>query len=224
MKKSYKLSPSTLKIFEDCPRCFWLHFNERVKRPRGIFPSLPSGIDKVLKKYFDSYRGKDVLPEELSGLEIGTKLFEDSDLLNKWRSINKGVRWKDDKGNTVMGLLDDLLEREEKLIVLDYKTRGFPLKEDTASYYKTQLGIYTFLLNKNGYDTEDHGYLLFYHPKKVENSSLISFETDLVKVEVNIEDAENLIDDALKTLKGEMPEGSEDCEYCKWAEEVKEYL
>lgn len=224
MKKTYKLSPSTLRIFEECPRCFWLHFNEKIKRPAHPFPSLPSGIDKILKEYVDSYREKNTLPEELSGLEKGTKLFEDSELLKKWRGINKGVRWNDKKGNTIMGLLDDLLEKDGKLIVMDYKTRGFPLKEDTAEYSKTQLEVYTWLLSKNGYQTEDYSYLLFYRPKKVEGSKLISFETDLVKMDVSIDNAEKVIDDALKTLKGKIPKSSEDCEYCRWAEEVKDFF
>jgi xanthosine utilization system XapX-like protein len=52
--------------------------------------------------------------------------------------------------------------KNDRLIVLDYKTRGFPLKEDTAAHYQDQLDIYNFLLRKNGYRTEDYGYLLFY--------------------------------------------------------------
>ena len=39
------LSPSSLNLMKDCPRCFWVQFNKGIKRPNGIFPSLPSGID-----------------------------------------------------------------------------------------------------------------------------------------------------------------------------------
>ena len=49
MSKQVYLSPSALNVFNDCPRCFWLDKNKRMKQPRGIFPSLPSGMDKVLK-------------------------------------------------------------------------------------------------------------------------------------------------------------------------------
>jgi len=49
----YKFSPSKLNLVKDCPRCFWLEFNKKFRRPRGIFPSLPSGMDKILKNHFD---------------------------------------------------------------------------------------------------------------------------------------------------------------------------
>ena len=62
---SYKLSPSSLCLMEDCPRCFWLQFNKNIRRPNGIFPSLPSGMDRVLKAHFDSFRDKNELPSEL---------------------------------------------------------------------------------------------------------------------------------------------------------------
>src|SRR3989344_3937655 len=66
-----RLSPSTgLNLFRDCPRCFWLHYNKNVHRPRGIFPSLPGGMDLVLKDYFDQFRGS--LPPELEGKVRGT--------------------------------------------------------------------------------------------------------------------------------------------------------
>lgn len=222
MKKSYSISPSTLKIFEDCPRCFWLHFNKKIKRPAQIFPSLPSGVDKVLKEYYNSYRNENKLPPELSSLEKdNVKLFNDYEKLDEWRNFQKGLKWENKKGGFVRGALDDLLEKDNKLIVLDYKTRGYPLKEDTAGYYKMQLEVYTLLLNKNGYETEDYGYLIFYHPKQVESSRLILFDTDLVKVEVSVENAENFVNDAFKVLKGKIPESSEKCGFCKWA---KDYL
>jgi len=37
----------------ECPRCFWLQIVKNIKRPAGIFPSLPSGMDKILKVHFD---------------------------------------------------------------------------------------------------------------------------------------------------------------------------
>jgi len=221
-KDYYTLSPSTLNILEDCPRCFWLHFNENIRRPTFPFPSLPSGIDRVLKDYYDSYRAKKKLPPELEELR-GAKLYDDVEKLDEWRSFGKGLRWKDKKNNIIRGTIDDLLEKDGKLIVVDYKTRGFPLKEDTADYYKMQLHMYNFLLEKNGQKTHDYSYLIFYRPEKVRKSRIITFNTDLVKVETSAKDAEKFLKKALKTLKGDMPERSEECGYCKWAEENKTF-
>src|SRR3989344_674773 len=166
----YKLSPSSLSLMEDCPRCFWLAKHGVWKRPNGIFPSLPSGMDMILKTHFDGFRDEGQLPPELHKSECrknGCKLFKDSEKLKIWRSNLKGIRWEDGKGNILHGAVDNILTKGKKLIVLDYKTRGFPLKEDTPEHYKDQLDIYNFLLRKNGYETENYSFLLFYYPKEV---------------------------------------------------------
>ena len=54
----YELSRSRLEAFLKCPACFWLD------RVRGVkFPSIPAFLlntntDVLLKKDFDSYRGR----------------------------------------------------------------------------------------------------------------------------------------------------------------------
>ena len=73
----YKFSPSSLSLLKDCPRCFWLAFNKNIKRPAGIFPSLPSGMDKILKVHFDKFMEKGELPPELEELNGNVKLFDD---------------------------------------------------------------------------------------------------------------------------------------------------
>lgn len=216
----YKLSPSSLCMLEDCPRCFWLRFRKGVDRPRGIFPSLPSGMDKILKAHFDRFRDKGKLPPELVSEGVKAKLFDDVDLLKVWQSNFKGIRWEDSKGNILRGAVDNILVKGKKLIVLDYKTRGFALKEDTAAHYQHQLDIYNFLLRKNGYQTEDYGYLLFYIPDKVLKAGEVVFDTQLVKMKTNTKDAERLFKKGLKVLKGRMPKASEECEYCGYCKKL----
>ena len=212
---SYTLSPSSLSLLKECPKCFWLHFNKNIKRPNGIFPSLPSGMDRVLKAHFDSFRDKNELPPELKKLK-GVKLFNNIELLKTWRNNLKGVQYKDKDGNLIRGAVDNILEKGSKLIVLDYKTRGFPLKEDTAEHYQDQLDLYNFLLRKNEYKTENYAYLLFYHPDKVNAEGEILFNTDLVKMSISISNAEKIIKNALNILEISMPDSSEECEFCKW--------
>ena len=218
----YKFSPSSLSLLKDCPKCFWLAFNKDIKRPDSIFPSLPSGMDKVLKEHFDRFMKKEELPPELQE-ELGgqVKLFDDEELLKVWRSNFKGIQWIDKKGNLIHGAIDNLLRKGKKLIVLDYKTRGFPLKEDTHEHYQDQMDIYNFLLRKNGYETEDYTYLLFYHPNKVHENGDVDFHKDLIKIKVNIKNAEKILKDAVEVLEGEMPKAGEECGFCKWKEKVK---
>lgn len=178
-------------------------------------------MDMILKAHFDRFRDKGKLPPELKEIDGKTKLFDDVELLKVWRNNWKGIQWNDKAGNIFRGAVDNILKKGSKLIVLDYKTRGFPLKEDTAEHYRNQLDIYNFLLRKNGYKTEDYAYLLFYHPSEVNEEGDVVFNTDLVKMEISVKNAENIFKQALKVLKGRMPKASEECGYCRWVRDLK---
>ena len=162
---------------------------------------------------------KGKLPPELKIKDV--KLFNDEELLKIWRSNFKGIRYKDKKGNILRGAVDNLLKKKDKLIVLDYKTRGYPLKEDTHEHYQDQLDIYNYLLRKNKYKTEDYAYLIFYHPKEVNKKGYVIFNTDLIKMKIDTKNAEKIWKKAINVLEGPMPEPDEDCEFCKWVKEAK---
>lgn len=218
---NFNLSPSSLSLMEMCPRCFWLTQNKVWKRPQGIFPSLPSGMDGVLKAHFDRFMEKGILPPELCENDHcqDLKLFDDKEKLKIWRSNFKGVSWTDKKGNILHGAVDNILVKGKKLVVLDYKTRGFPCKENTHESYQNQVNIYNFLLRKNGYETEDYAFLLFYVPKHVTETGEVIFDTTLKKMDVNVKDAEKLFTNALELLNGECPEKG-----CEWCELIKNPL
>jgi hypothetical protein len=216
---AFKLSPSALNLMNECPRCFWMEKHGLWKRPSGVFPSLPSGMDQILKIHFDKFRDKGLLPPELcskgehcSSMKLFGSCDEEKSLLKNWRNNLKGIKWEDSEGNILFGAVDNLLVKDKKLLVLDYKTRGFALKEDTAEHYKHQLDIYNFLLNKNGYEVEDYGFLLFYIPKEVLETGEVIFETNLVKMEAHPKDAEKLFQQAIKLLNSDCPK--ESCEWC----------
>jgi RecB family exonuclease len=135
--------------------------------------------------------------------------------LSLWRNNRKGLKWEDQDGNILVGAVDNILQKEGRLIVLDYKTRGYPTKEDTHLHYQHQLNVYAFLLQKNGYQIEDYGFLLFYVPSKVLETGEILFDTELVKMAVNPKDAEKLFKEAIGCLNGDCPQTR-----CVWCERV----
>ena len=200
---------------KECPRCFWLTFHKIWKRPEGIFPSLPSGMDKILKEHFNKFMAKGLLPPELCNIREckDMKLFDDQELLAIWRSNFKGITYEDNEGNILKGAVDNILMKGKKLIVLDYKTRGYALKEDTAEHYQDQLDIYNFLLRKGGYQTEDYAFLLFYVPKEITDTGEIIFDKELVKMKINVKNAENIWKKALEVLNCDCPK--ESCEWCE---------
>src|SRR3989344_2538274 len=220
----HTLSPSSLKLLKECSRCFWLHFNKNIRRPTAIFPSLPSGMDRILKEHFDRFMNKGLLPPELKSLNGDVKLFDNKVLLTRWRDNFPGIQWIDDHHNKINCAIDNILQKGTKLIVLDYKTRGYPLKEDTASYNQDQLDIYNFLLRKNGYETEDYAYLLFYHPNCVHENGSVDFHTELVKMKTDVKNAENIINKALTTLKADIPQSDKKCGFCEYEQKKSPFI
>lgn len=209
-----KLSPSALNLFKECPRCFWLHHNKGIKRPEGIFPSLPSGIDKVLKAHFDKHRLKGEIPKELDLKDV--KLFDDIEKLKVWQNNFKGISYTDKDGNILHGAVDELLVKDSKIIVLDFKTRGFPCKDDTHEHYIDQLNIYNYLLRKNSHETEDYSYLMFFHPKEITERGTFVFNINLMKIPTDIKQAEKLWKAAIACLEGDEPAPKEECGFCNW--------
>jgi hypothetical protein len=215
-----KLSPSSMNLIEECPRCFWLQVVKKISRPSGAFPSLPSGVDRMLKEHFDRFRDNNELPPEIKESDCkDCKLFDDKEKLRVWRNNLKGLEYYDKENDVLLhGAVDNILIKGKKLIVLDYKTRGFALKEDTHHHYQDQLDIYNFLLRKNGYETEDYAYLLFYMPEMVLETGEFKFKNELIKMKVNVKHAEELFKRAVSIIKGEIPDKGKDCVFCNWRE------
>jgi len=70
-------------------------------------------------------------------------------------------------------------------------------------------------LRKNGYETEDYFFLLFYVPKEVMATGEVIFDTSLVKMKVDVKMAEKVWKKALKLLNEGCPE-----KCCEWCEKV----
>ena len=51
----FKLSPNSLNLMKECPKCFWLSQHKVWNRPAGIFPSLPSGMDLIISIDFSIF-------------------------------------------------------------------------------------------------------------------------------------------------------------------------
>jgi len=164
--QQFKVSPSGIGQLLECPRCLWLFYRDGLKRPEGIFPSLPSGMDGVFKTYFDKYRGTGgKLPPEING-KVAGKLFEDVEKLNIWRNRVKGLQAEFPEFNIFLkGMIDDLLVAPDgKYIPFDFKSRGYAIKENTHEHYQHQLDLYALLFEKNSLPPADYGYLLFFYP------------------------------------------------------------
>ncbi len=212
-----RLSPSSLNLFLECPRCFYLEQKEGLKRPRGPFPSLPGGMDIAIKKYFDRYRLRGSMPLEIKG-KVDGELFPDSEVLDKWRNWRTGLRYDNQElGAALVGALDDCLVHEGRYIPMDYKTRGFDVKEGGESFYQNQLDCYTLLLEANDLPAAGFAYLIYYIPREVGEGGMVRFSVEPHKVATNAARALKVFRDAVSFLRGPLPtECRTVCEFCRW--------
>jgi len=207
-----KLSPSTLNLMEDCPKCFWLKINKGISRPMGPMSSIPIKMDSIIKSYFDTFRDKDIMPIILDN-KINAKLAKD---------MPKTLSHVDEETQlTIWGRPDDYLELPEGcVIVLDHKTKSKPA-ESTHPAYQLQLDVYSYILDKQGYQTTNVAYLIYYYPEKSVLHDGMIIKTAVVKVTTSISRVKHLLQKAKEIMEGEMPASGEGCGYCKWLKELQ---
>ena len=220
-----KLSPSKLNLFLECPLCFWLN-EHGVHRPTGPFPSLPGGMDRKLKIYFDKYRREGKLPPELKG-KVEGKLYDDMEKMDLWRNNFKGLSWTDENGNILAGAIDDCLYNAENktFIIVDFKTYGgSEIKDEKIEFYQNQLDCYALLFEKNGLKHPGYAYLIFFIPVEVYELGQVRFDVQVKKVPVDAKRALKTFNAAIKLAQGKKPELSKNkdekmCEFCRWGVE-----
>lgn len=213
------LSASRLNLFAECGRCFWLRVNEGVDRPTGPFPSLPAGMDRAIEAHFDRHRAAGELPPALRG-EVTGRLEPDERFLANCREWRREPCYVDETRDVVVrGGLDDLLRTEDgSLVVLDYKTRGYPPRRATGApaYYVRQVNCYNLILRSNGHPTADYGLLLYYYPDGVTDDGTFRFHTAVRRVAVDVDRVREQIHRAVEILRGPIPDHDVECAFCRW--------
>lgn len=207
---TYKLSPSSLNLMLDCPRCFWLQMVKKIRRPAGPMSSIPIKMDSIIKKYFDKYREQNQLPPIIRGLVKG-KLAKG---MPKTLYFEKSLI-------ALKGLPDEYLELEDgNIVAFDHKTKSKP-PEETHPSYQLQLDIYTFLLKMNKYKTTNKAYLAYYYPCDCDIHDGLDVHCKIMEIKTNPERAIKLVKQAERILNGKIPEARNGCGFCGWVEKLK---
>ena len=211
----YSFSSYVLKILNECKRCFWLHCNAKIERPRCI-SSLPlTGMHSKIKKHLDMYRGS--IPNELKD-KINGVFMDDVSKLRKWRTWNEGLFYFDENLEVrVNSAIEDCIIKNEKYSPLDYTLIWGPLTEsENEKYFKVQMDINAYLLEVNDYPISGDAYVIYYYPKNVEDNGIVKCDIDIVKMHISLDTARALINEAVYILNGPIPEFSETCECCSY--------
>lgn len=203
-----KLSRSSLKLFQECPRCFWLDLHHKVKRPPSFPYTLSSAVDFLVKQEFDKYRKAGTLPPVLARHLAGDAKLYNGPELPIWRENFKGIQYFDESLNAMLyGAVDDVLQLADgSLAVIDYKSSG---SREVKIYdeYQKQMDIYTYLLDQNGFKTHTEAYFVFYQVDKTgggfQNS--LPFVESLKAVRADKSWVQNIFEQAVACARNATP-------------------
>ncbi|MFA5090112.1 MAG: PD-(D/E)XK nuclease family protein [Candidatus Omnitrophota bacterium] len=216
-----KLSRSKLELFLDCPRCFWLDLNKGIKRPAPAPYTINSAIDKLLKDEFDLCREKGVAHYVMAKYNINAVPYK-CPQIDTWRHNFTGIQFQHKEADfLVYGAIDDVwINREEELMVVDYKSTGAKEYKIYDSY-KRQMEVYQWLLMKNGFKVSRTGYFLFAKVNKDNGfaAGKLSFDFFLEAQEGDNSWVESAIFSARKSVDGPIPQPKNECAYCQFARE-----
>jgi hypothetical protein len=201
------LSPSSINVVADCGLCGW-RATRGVPRPRGIFPSLPGGIDVVLKGELDRHREEGEWPPLLKSSNVPGKPLP--------RPPRSKLSYEDPAQKVrLVGLLDDAFEVDGRVGPLDLKTRG-SRPDGAHPAYQRQMQCYRLLLGTNGWTPADFALLVYLFPTPGAVEGGIPFGVDVKRIETSEVEALRILAKAAAIVRGPMPLSSATCEYCKW--------
>jgi CRISPR/Cas system-associated exonuclease Cas4 (RecB family) len=222
----WRLSRSKIELFTECPRCFYLDNKLGTARPRGPAFTLNNAVDALLKKEFDAYRAAGTAHPLMQTYGIDAVPFTHPQLAT-WRENFEGVEYHDpETGLTISGAIDDVWQGTDgKLIVVDYKATSKEGSIDSMSKvswgdgYTRQLGIYQWLLRKNGFEVSDTAYLVYANAKddKKAFDGQLEFEVTLVPCTADTTWIESVLSEIKQTLESEsIPKSGAGCEFCPY--------
>lgn len=227
-----KISRSGLKLFLECPRCFWLDLHHKVKRPPGYPYTLSAAVDYMVKREFDGYREKGELPPVLANAGIKDAKLYNGDNFAEWRNNFKGVSYFDENLNAILyGAVDDVIEFSDgALAVVDYKSSGS--KEITIyDDYQKQMDVYNYILKQKGYETYPEAFFVFYQVQKDENgfNNVLRFKEQVKPVKVNAEWVGPAFEAAVELVRQDEPptvsgNAEKHCDHCHYVNSARQLL
>ena len=202
-----KISRSGLKLFLECPRCFWLDLHHKIKRPPSFPYTLASAVDYLVKLEFDKFRKKGELPPVLKNAGITDAKLFNGDELPDWRNNFKGISYYDESQNAILyGAVDDILEYSDgSLAVIDYKSSG---SREITIYddYQKQMDTYNYILQQLGHQTYPEAYFVFYQVIKEGEKGFknaLKFKEEVRPVKVKMDWVGPAFEQAVETSRSE---------------------
>jgi hypothetical protein len=224
----WRLSRSKIELFTECPRCFYLDNKLGTGRPRGPAFTLNIAVDALFKKEFDAHRVAGTKHPLCDTYGIDAVPYAHAKM-DTWRENFEGIEYfHEPTGFTISGAVDDIwVNPEGELIVVDYKATS---KDGTITSladsswegsYKRQMGVYQWLLRKNGFKVSSTGYFVYANASSDAKAfdAKLEFEVTVVPCEGDTDWIDDILPKIKATLDADaIPPTGEACEYCPYRE------
>jgi hypothetical protein len=232
-EKTFKISRSKIELYFNCPTCFYKDAKLGLRKPPMPGWAINSAVDALLKKEMDICRAKDrshgIFIE--NGLDI--KPFKHDDI-EKWQNAFTGIQYKDTEHNFLLygGVDDIMVDKDGKLVVIDFKAtaKAADILSSANIYnngesYKRQLEIYSWLLQKNGFEVSTKGYLMYYNGEasRPHLGKQMHFRRTLVPFKLDTSWISPMIEEMYACLQSDkMPEYNDsNCEDCLYLSTIE---
>ena len=229
--KPFKLSRTKVESFINCERCFYLDRRLGVNQVPSFPFNINSAVDELLKREFDRYRELAEPHPYMIAAGVNAIPYQ-HDELNKWRENFIGIQYFHENSNFLLhGAIDDIWKKNEgELIVVDYKATS---KKDKVNInapwqkgYKRQMEFYQWLLRKNNFQVSNRGYFVYCNGRRDREgfNAKVEFDVDLLPYDGDDGWVEDTIEKIVTCLnQDKTPEPNENCDQCKYNQEVIQY-
>ena len=227
---AFKLSRTKIELFCKCERCFYLEVRLGFREPSGPGWAINSAVDSLLKKEMDYCRKEDRPHGLFKEYDLNIKPFNHPDI-EQWQNSFKGIQYVHPDFNfLIYGGVDDIMVNEkDELVVIDFKATAkratINSRDDVwgrGEAYKRQLEIYSWLLQKNGFDVSKIGYLMYYNGDTNQPylGKTMQFRRTLVEFELDTDWIDNTVEGMFNCLQNDnAPKlDKEACEQCLYRE------
>jgi len=218
----FKISRSQIEAFVECPRCFYLNHRKGLRRPSSPPFLINSMVDRLLKKEFDAHRTAQTSHPIMIAHGLDAVPFQHPQI-DEWRENFVGMQFHDEHTNlNIAGAVDDIwqLHGSGRLIVVDYKATAkdgqVTLDEAWQDGYKRQMGVYIWLLRKQGFEVEDRGFFLYCNGQDADSfEQRLNFSVSLLPYTGDCDWIEpTLLDLKACLMADNVPPAPHDCEFC----------
>ena len=232
----FTISRSRIQNFLDCQRCFYLQNRLAIKALKSFPFRLNSATDVLLKKTFDTAREKQIPHRYFKKNNIDLVPFN-HEKIDEWRENFQGIKYHYKKANLIVqGAVDDILInlKTKELSPLEFKSTqtkdGEQVKylgKPHMKFWKNQLEIYGYLLDKNGFKISENSYIVFCNAEinHKEWNEKLNFDVQVINYKMDYTWVESTLDKIKELLiQDNIPNFSdpEDCDMCRYLLEHKE--